>query len=78
MDPSYVVSALEKVLTVCPKGAIIIIESTVSPGTISKFVRPAIRAAGFTIGEDIHLAHAPERIIPGQMLSRMQGPVPMW
>lgn len=72
MDPSYVVAALEKVLTVCPKGAIIIIESTVSPGTISKFVRPAIRAAGFTIGEDIHLAHAPERIIPGQMLYELK------
>ena len=45
-----------------------VIESTVSPGTIDKFVRPVIEANGFTIGEDINLVHAPERIIPGNMV----------
>lgn len=53
---------------VCPKGAIVVIESTVSPGTIDKYVRPVIEANGFKIGEDINLVHAPERIIPGNMV----------
>ena len=68
IDPAYVVSAVESVLEVCPKGAVIVIESTVSPGTIDKFVRPAIRRQGLDIGRDVHLIHAPERIIPGNMV----------
>lgn len=61
VDACYVVSAVETIMQVCPKGATVIIESTVSPGTIDKYVRPVIR-------EDIHLVHAPERIIPGNMV----------
>ena len=65
VDACYVVGALREVMKVCPKGATVVIESTISPGTIDKFVRPMVEASGFTIGEDIHLVHAPERIIPG-------------
>lgn len=68
IDACYVNAAVEKVLSVCPKGAVIVIESTVSPGTIDTYVRPVIEKAGFVIGEDIHLVHAPERIIPGNMI----------
>lgn len=68
VDAGYVVSAIKDILKVCPKGAVIVIESTVSPGTIDKFVRPEVEANGFKIGEDIHLVHAPERIIPGNMV----------
>lgn len=68
IDACYVVSAVESVMKVCPKGAIVVIESTVSPGTIDKFVRPVIENNGFVLGEDIHLVHAPERIIPGNMV----------
>lgn len=68
VDACYVVSAVKDVLKVAPKGAIIVIESTVSPGTIEKFIRPEIEQAGFIIGEDINLVHAPERIIPGNMV----------
>ena len=68
VDACYVVAAVKSVTDVCPKGATVVIESTVSPGTIDKFVRPAIEANGFKIGEDIHLVHAPERIIPGNMV----------
>ena len=68
VDPCYVVAAVEDVMKVCPKGATVVIESTVSPGTIEKYDRPAIQAKGFVIGEDIHLVHAPERIIPGNMV----------
>ena len=68
VDACYVIAAVGNVLDVCPKGATIVIESTVSPGTIDKYVRPAVEAKGFVIGEDIHLVHAPERIIPGNMV----------
>lgn len=68
VDACYVVSAVKEVMKVCPKGAIVVVESTVSPGTMDKFVRPVIEENGFVIGEDIHLVHAPERIIPGNMV----------
>ncbi|NLZ61309.1 MAG: nucleotide sugar dehydrogenase, partial [Acholeplasmataceae bacterium] len=68
VDPTYVISAVKDVMRVCPKGAIVVIESTVSPGTIDKYVRPEIEKDGFVIGRDINLVHAPERIIPGNMV----------
>ncbi len=68
IDPSYLIRAVQSIIKVCPKGAIIVIESTISPGTIDKYIRPLIRANDLTIGEDINLVHAPERIIPGNMI----------
>ena len=68
VDACYVVAAVKNVMEVCPKGATVVVESTVSPGTIDKYVRPVIEENGFKIGEDINLVHAPERIIPGNMV----------
>lgn len=68
IDVSYVLNAVEEIMKVCHKGAVVVIESTISPGTIDKYVRKIISENGFLIGKDIHLVHAPERIIPGNML----------
>lgn len=68
VDPKYVVSAVDDVMKVAPHGATVVIESTISPGTIDKTVRPVIEKAGYKIGTDINLVHAPERIIPGNMV----------
>jgi len=65
VDAYYVASAVEDVLKVAPKGAILVIESTVSPGTVEKSVRPILIEENRT---DINLVHAPERIIPGNMV----------
>lgn len=72
IDASYVVAALKNVMAVCPKGATVVIESTISPGTIDRFVRPIVESNGFTIGVDINLVHAPERIIPGNMVYELK------
>ena len=65
VDAVYVVAAVKDTLKVAPRGATLVIESTVSPGTIEKSVRPVLEAEGRT---DINLVHAPERIIPGNMV----------
>lgn len=39
---------------------------------MDKFVRPIVENRGFVIGEDIHLVHAPERIIPGNMVNELK------
>jgi len=72
IDPDYVINAIRSVIKVCYKGATIIIESTISPGTIDKYIRPIIEESGFIIGEDINLVHAPERIIPGNMIHELK------
>lgn len=71
IDPGYVVAAVRSIAEVAPKGATVVIESTVSPGTVDRFVRPAVEEAGLVVGEDVHLAHAPERIIPGDMVREL-------
>lgn len=68
VDAKYVVAAVKDIIKVCLKGATVVIESTVSPGTIERYVRPEIEDTGLVIGEDINLVHAPERIIPGNMI----------
>jgi len=65
VDACYVVAAVKDVLKVAPKGATLVIESTVSPGTIEKSVRPVLVTEE---REDLNLVHAPERIIPGNMV----------
>lgn len=64
IDESYVVTAVKQVVEVCPNDATVVIESTVVPGTIEQFVRPIVESSG----KDVHIAHAPERILPGQMI----------
>jgi UDP-N-acetyl-D-mannosaminuronic acid dehydrogenase len=72
LDPKYVISAVNTILDVCEKGAVLIIESTISPGSIDKYVRPEIERRGFELGKDVHLVHAPERIIPGNMIYELE------
>ena len=64
VDASYVVKAVEQVLDVCSENTIIVIESTISPGTIDRDIRPLTAKTA----KKINLVHAPERIIPGNMI----------
>lgn len=71
VNAEYVKAAVENILKVCLKDTLIIIESTVSPGTIDGQVRPLVERKGLTVGSDVHLVHAPERIIPGNMIHEL-------
>lgn len=66
IDATLLVAAVESVLRVCQDNAIIIIESTVSPGTIEKYIKPLIGK------KRVNIAHAPERIIPGRMMVELK------
>ncbi|MCQ2536124.1 MAG: nucleotide sugar dehydrogenase [Lachnospiraceae bacterium] len=68
VDAKYVEAAVKSVLEVCPEDAIIVVESTISPGTIDRHVRPIVEAAG----KKVNLVHAPERIIPGNMVYELE------
>lgn len=64
VDASYVVKGVESVLEVAPDNVTIVIESTISPGTIDKYIRPVVE----NHHGKVNLVHAPERIIPGNMV----------
>ena len=65
VDAAYVIAAIKDVIKIAPKEAIVIIESTISPGTVDKHIRPILVDEN---REDIKIVHAPERIIPGNMI----------
>ncbi len=47
-------------------GDSVVVESTVFPGTCEEIVQPLIEeVSGLKVGSDIHLAHCPERVNPG-------------
>ncbi|MBS6202623.1 MAG: nucleotide sugar dehydrogenase [Eisenbergiella sp.] len=68
VDSSFVENAVNNILDICPQEAIIVIESTVSPGTIDRKIRPIIQKQK----KKVHLVHAPERIIPGNMIYELK------
>lgn len=68
IDATFVIAATKQALKVCEDEAIIVIESTISPGTINKFVRPLVNESI----KKIHIIHAPERIIPGKMVYELE------
>lgn len=68
VDMSYIIAAVESVLSVCTYGSTIVIESTVSPGSIDRHIRPIVARGS----KAIKLAHAPERIIPGSMIYELE------
>lgn len=72
VDPSFVIEAVKQVVKVCENSSIIIIESTISPGTIEKFIIPIVSQARSTTGKNVYIAHAPERIIPGNMIFELK------
>lgn len=68
VDMTYVVSAFKNVLEVCPDNSTIVIESTIAPGSINRYIRPLMKAGN----KKVHIAHAPERIIPGSMVYELE------
>jgi len=60
-----IISACESILPRLHKGHIIILESTVSPGTCEEIMLPILERLGLKAGNDFYLAHCPERIDPG-------------
>ena len=70
-DLSYVITACESILPFLEKGNTVIIESTIAPMSTDETIKPIFENAGFTIGEDLYLAHCPERVLPGRILEEL-------
>ncbi len=68
-DLSYIKKAIEDISKVLKDEDLVIIESTIPPGTTNKVVMPFLRKQHKKL--KIYLSHAPERAIPGKTLKEM-------
>ena len=71
-DLTYVVSATKSILPLLKKGDMVVLESTVPPGTTKNVIGDLIATTGLTAGKEIDLAHAPEKAIPGKLFYELE------
>ncbi len=71
IDMRDIRSALDDLLGVLEPGHCLILRSTVAPGTTEFVAGYLAKHRGFDIGEDVFVAHAPERIAAGRFLEEI-------
>lgn len=64
-------AAIEALLPTLLPHALIIVEATCAPGTVREQVVHRLSAHGLIIGQDVFVAHCPERILPGHALREL-------
>jgi len=65
-DLTPVISASEIIGRFLKKNSIVVLESTVYPGTTEEIVGPILeRESGYKVGRDIKIGYSPERVNPG-------------
>lgn len=65
-------SAVESVASVLDEGNLVILRSTIPPGTAEQLVDVIESTSGLSVGEEILLAHAPERTLQGNALTELR------
>ncbi len=65
--PTALAAIIEEVSALCTGGELVVVESTLSPAQARRVVA-RVEQSGWHSGEDLYVAHAPERIAPGRAL----------
>ena len=71
IDMRDIRSALDELLGVLAPGHSLILRSTVAPGTTEFVAGYLAKHLGFAVGEEVFVAHAPERIAAGRFLEEI-------
>jgi UDP-N-acetyl-D-mannosaminuronic acid dehydrogenase len=71
-DLSFVEQAARDILPFLRRGNLVVLESTVPPGTTRDVLAPILAESGLQPGEDICVAHCPERVLPGRILVELE------
>ena len=71
-DLKYVISALGSIKPILKAGDLVVLESTVPPGTVQEVLAKELVELGFIPGKDIFIAHAPEKAIPGKLFYELE------
>ena len=53
-------------------GALVVIESTIAPGTMDAVVVPLLESSGKKLNQDFYLGNCPERVMPGKLLTNLR------
>lgn len=70
-DLSYVEAATRKLLPHVRPGNLVILESTSPVGTTDEVVAAILSQAGHAVGTKVFVAHCPERVLPGRILTEL-------
>lgn len=71
-DLRYVEQAGRTVAERLRPGDTVILESTVPPGTTATVLGPLLEESGLRAGEEFHLAHCPETVLPGNIVHELR------
>lgn len=71
-DLSFVRASAESLVPYLKPGNLVILESTVPPGTTRNFLVPLLEKSGLKAGKDLLVAHCPERVLPGRICFEME------
>jgi len=67
-DLAYVESATKMISPYVKPGNLVILESTSPVGTTDEVVAKILNEDGHDIDKEVHIAHCPERVLPGRIL----------
>jgi len=71
-DYSSLESAINDIGANLSRGTIVVVESTIAPGTIKDVVKPILESrSGLVAGRDFYLGTCPERVRPGRLLKNL-------
>jgi UDP-N-acetyl-D-mannosaminuronic acid dehydrogenase len=71
-DLGYVEEAARQIVPLLRRGSLVVLESTVPPGTTRDVLAPMLAESGLEPGVDFHVAHCPERVLPGRILVELE------
>jgi UDP-N-acetyl-D-mannosaminuronic acid dehydrogenase len=64
-------ASLLNLAPVLKKGSLVVVESTISPGTMEAVVLPLLENSGKKLNQDFYLGNCPERVMPGKLLKNL-------
>jgi len=70
-DLSYIEKAANSIVDKLKPGNLVILESTSPPGTTKDFLNPILEKSKLKLGEELFVAHCPERVLPGKIIKEL-------
>ncbi len=71
VDLRSVAQAARAIVPLLRPGNLVILESTSPPGTTRDFLAPILAESGLVPGEELFIAHCPERVLPGKIIKEL-------
>lgn len=70
-DLKYVAAAANAITPLLKRGDLIVLESTVPPGTTAGMFASILSQSGLDPLTELHVVHSPERVLPGRILEEL-------